>query len=79
MIISRRSFLVGLLAAPIVVRSGLIMPVRSLDLREFDTNFWYLGHMELPPEAEVSTFSVRFSARELVNAGLMNWTGSFGG
>jgi hypothetical protein len=30
MILSRRSFLVGLLAAPIIVREGLIMPVKPL-------------------------------------------------
>ena len=33
MIINRRSVLFGLIAAPIVVRSGLIMPVKPIDPR----------------------------------------------
>lgn len=31
MILNRRAFLTGLLAAPIIVRPGLLMPVRPLD------------------------------------------------
>ena len=31
MILSRRSVLVGLLAAPIVVRAGLVMPIKAID------------------------------------------------
>ena len=79
MILSRRSFLTGLIAAPVIVRAGIIMPVKPLDLREFDTNFWYLDGVKLPPDVEVAVFHTRFSARELINAGLMNWRGSFGG
>jgi hypothetical protein len=33
MILSRRSFLTGLVAAPIIVRAGIIMPVRPIDPR----------------------------------------------
>jgi hypothetical protein len=33
MILSRRSFLTGLLAAPIIVRAGIIMPVKPIDPR----------------------------------------------
>jgi hypothetical protein len=33
MILSRRSFLTGLIAAPIIVRAGIIMPVKPIDPR----------------------------------------------
>lgn len=41
MIISRRSFLVGLFAAPIIIRPGIIMPVKPIATEQI----W----LELPP------------------------------
>ncbi len=33
MVISRRSFITGLIAAPLIVRAGIIMPIKPIDPR----------------------------------------------
>lgn len=56
MLIDRRKFLTGLLAAPIIVRAGLLMPVRPLPVVEelTATGLWFRNQMLLfeqkPPD-----------------------------
>ena len=79
MILSRRSFLVGLVAAPVIIRPGILMPVRPL-VTDRDTYYWYLQGEALPlPEgAEVRYGHMRFHAREVRLPPLNDWRGVFG-
>jgi hypothetical protein len=50
MILSRRSFLTGLIAAPIIVRAGIIMPVKPIDPADFNTENMKFTATERMPE-----------------------------
>lgn len=81
MLISRRSVLFGIAAAPLIVRPGILMPVRSLLTDRKAVLVWFLDGQALPLQdgATVAYFQTRTYAREFVSSRIDNWVGSFGG
>lgn len=83
MILSRRSVLFGLIAAPIVVRAGLIMPVKPLV--EFEGALGTFEGIRFVGEARVIQEGdpVVYRLREALRPGLRDifysdWSGVFG-
>lgn len=81
MLISRRSILFGIVAAPLIIRPGILMPVRPLLTDREVVMAWFLDGqgLALPDGATVAYFQTRTYAREFVSSRIDNWVGSFGG